>query len=264
MNKLFLSIFIFLSSLFYAQVGINTLTPSPASSLHVHAEVSSGNFRGFMPPRVTVAQRNLIPVTSADDGLMVYTTNADGGRKCIQMYNGSNNTWQNVQCFSTRVFFENMGEASGTTVLSSHTFNNSSTLTYSGSGVDIRITDALTGSTTANVFFSNGATPDVRNFTITGLNMTSYESPLTLSFYVRKNTSDSDGTGFTFEYRDGPTTWVSVTLPTLPTGVGSSIYHKIVFDNIPNTIQGLRFTRTHSFAGSTTQFRIDDIEIIKP
>ena len=60
-----------------AQVGIGTTNPSAASMLEISSESSHGNFKGLMPPRVTVAQRDLIGATVDDTGLMVFVYDAD-------------------------------------------------------------------------------------------------------------------------------------------------------------------------------------------
>ena len=78
------------------QVGINTEDPSPASILDVNSTSNNVDYGGFLPPRVNLAQRNAIPVTSDDDGLMIYLI--DGTERCIQIYDAVLNTWDNVFC----------------------------------------------------------------------------------------------------------------------------------------------------------------------
>ena len=264
MNKLFLSTLIFLSSLFYAQVGINTLTPSPASSLHVHAEVSPGNFRGFMPPRVTVAQRNLIPVTSADDGLMVYTTNADGGRKCVQMYNNVSNSWENIQCFSARIFYETMGSNAPLstpfpTVTAYHSngyFDNSATHSFSGINVDVRSTDPYAGgSGLANIWISTSTSN--KTFEVTNIDLSSYTGSLILKMAIFKTTNNP--CDLTIDYYDSLTSsYVDVST----TFSGNSAWYPVILSSsIPNTITSIRIRKTLANANG---YRIDDIEIIKP
>jgi hypothetical protein len=62
----------------FAQVGINTSTPEPTAML----DVTSSN-KGFLPPRMTTAQRGQIvnPAT----GLTIYNTS----KNCIETFNGS-------------------------------------------------------------------------------------------------------------------------------------------------------------------------------
>lgn len=74
----------FLFSLFafsaYAQnVGVGTGTPEASAILDV-----SSTEKGFLPPRMTTAQRNAIADKVA--GLLIYNTNTS----CVEMYNGSN------------------------------------------------------------------------------------------------------------------------------------------------------------------------------
>ncbi|MFC7357151.1 hypothetical protein ACFQO1_05605 [Jejudonia soesokkakensis] len=78
------------------QVGINTITPSNAAVLEVASSHDGINFGGFMPPKVTLAQRALIPVGVLDDGLLIYLIN--GTERCIQMYNAGDTVWENVYC----------------------------------------------------------------------------------------------------------------------------------------------------------------------
>jgi len=84
------------SGLISAQVGINTTTPSAASVLHLESLNGSGTHGGFMPPKVTLTQRGLIPVTASDDGMMIFLS--DGTTRCVQVYDGVNSTWVNFYC----------------------------------------------------------------------------------------------------------------------------------------------------------------------
>ncbi|OAB77952.1 hypothetical protein [Cochleicola gelatinilyticus] len=94
-NITFLAFFL-LTYLAGAQVGIGTTNPSPASNLEVSGTTNGvGPYRGFMPPRVaTIAQRDLIPATSTDVGLMIFVL--DPG--CLQLWDGD--SWENVNCFT--------------------------------------------------------------------------------------------------------------------------------------------------------------------
>lgn len=67
-----------------AQVGINTSTPHPAAIL----DVSSQN-KGFLPPRMTLQERNAIPAP-VPAGLMIWCTNC-GTTGQLQIFNGT--TW---------------------------------------------------------------------------------------------------------------------------------------------------------------------------
>jgi hypothetical protein len=81
---------------FQAQVGINTTSPSPASVLDVSSTNDNLNYGGFIPPRVNLIQRSLIPVTSNDDGMVIYLI--DGTNRCIQLYDGVEAQWKNMYC----------------------------------------------------------------------------------------------------------------------------------------------------------------------
>jgi hypothetical protein len=97
MNRFYLIYLFLISTQFlFSQVGINTTTPSAASVLDVNSSSDGINFGGFMPPRVSLAERNTISVTAADDGLMVYLI--DGNERCVQLWNGVDSTWDNVFC----------------------------------------------------------------------------------------------------------------------------------------------------------------------
>lgn len=69
-------------------MGINTTTPSPAAVLDVSSSADGTNFGGFMLPRVIVAQRDAIPVTVDDAGLIVYVLN--GSNSQLQIWDGTN------------------------------------------------------------------------------------------------------------------------------------------------------------------------------
>ncbi len=63
-----------------AQVGIGTISPDPSAKLDV---TSPGNDKGFLPPRMTTAQRDVI--ASPAEGLTIFnTTNG-----CLEFYNGT-------------------------------------------------------------------------------------------------------------------------------------------------------------------------------
>ncbi len=88
--------FLLIPFVFFAQVGINTTTPSTASVLDVNSSNDGINFGGFMPPRVSLSERNSINPTASDDGLMVFLI--EGTTRCVQLWNGVDSTWDNVYC----------------------------------------------------------------------------------------------------------------------------------------------------------------------
>ena len=73
------------ATLIQAQVGIGTNSPNGSAQLDV-----SSTTKGFLPPRMTYAQRNAI--TSPATGLMIFCTNCGTGEP--QFYNGTE--WKNM------------------------------------------------------------------------------------------------------------------------------------------------------------------------
>ena len=67
-----LPIFVLLQLCLYAQVGIGTATPAASAQLDV-----SSTTKGFLPPRMTAAQRSAI--SSPTNGLLVYQTDYPSG-----------------------------------------------------------------------------------------------------------------------------------------------------------------------------------------
>lgn len=82
-NVLLLIAFLFSITIGSAQVGIGTTEPDPSSVLDVFS-----NERGFLFPRLTTGQRNLI--NSPAEGLMIYNTTEDS----IEFFNGVG--WYNL------------------------------------------------------------------------------------------------------------------------------------------------------------------------
>ena len=86
MKKLLFSVLIILPSLLFSQVGIGTTSPAASAELDV-----TSTTKGFLPPRMTHAQRNAI--TSPEAGLRVWCTNC-GSNGETQVFNG--NDWTNI------------------------------------------------------------------------------------------------------------------------------------------------------------------------
>jgi uncharacterized protein (TIGR02145 family) len=83
-----IALFITTSSNAQVGIGVSTANRNPSAQLEVFSTT-----KGFLPPRMTEAQRNLIPVTSSSAGLIVYCTNC-GANGEMQYYNGS--SWTNM------------------------------------------------------------------------------------------------------------------------------------------------------------------------
>ena len=79
-----------------AQVGINTTTPSSSAVLDVASSNDGIHFGGMMIPRVSLSERDSIPATASDDGLMVYLS--EGTTRCIQIWDAVDLEWEDVFC----------------------------------------------------------------------------------------------------------------------------------------------------------------------
>jgi hypothetical protein len=80
-QRILLFALLYATTLTQAQVGIGTNTPNASSQLDV-----SSTSKGFLPPRMTAAQRNAISTPVA--GLMVWCSNC-GSKGEIQIYDGT-------------------------------------------------------------------------------------------------------------------------------------------------------------------------------
>lgn len=96
-NKVDMNILKKLSSLFllfiaigmYGQTGINITEVNPRAELHIEAP----NYdKGFLIPRLTLAQRDAIPVSNAEDGLTIFNTTDN----CVNYWNVLENKWKSL------------------------------------------------------------------------------------------------------------------------------------------------------------------------
>lgn len=79
MKNIFCFLFVFISFTSFSQVGIYTANPDPSSILEVKS-----TSKGFLPPRMTEAQRNTI--ISPATGLFIFNLDSN----CFQYFNGTN------------------------------------------------------------------------------------------------------------------------------------------------------------------------------
>ncbi len=267
--------FLCLIALGQAQVGINTTTPNSHAALDINSQIATNTYGGMMPPKITIAQRDAMTLTSADDGLLAYVTLANGDR-CLQLYNGSTLTWESIKCITTPVstpgvvFLETFGTPAATTLVSAYETSNgfdNDGFTFSSSSspeVDLRtstVSNTTGASGSGNAFFGT-ATSNIRNLLIDGISATSYTSPLTLQILINKSTTASDASELIIEYYNSATaSWVSAST-TLPTGAGTASgtwYERVLSTTVPNTITQIRISKT-----AAIDFRIDDIKLYKP
>jgi len=138
---------LFFCGILSAQVGINTASPSIASVLHLESLNGSGTHGGFMPPKVDLAQRALIPITAADDGMMIFLS--EGSTRCVQIYDATNTSWVNFYCIP--VPFSEVGQDFDAITSWTYSF---SPATYNVSGDVWALVNSLGGlSTMTNNFW---------------------------------------------------------------------------------------------------------------
>ncbi len=165
------------------------------------------------------------------------------------------------------IFSENMGNPSTTTSITSNTFANSGSLTYStGSqtnSADVRITSPSSGYSNAsgsgNVYFSS--TSGAYGFSIEGINASNYSS-ITLDYGYKKE-SASVFASFSVEYWNGSAWGVLANTSTAlfnEASNASAIWYSAKTLSLPNDAQinglKIRFVKTGS-----TAIRIDDVKL---
>jgi hypothetical protein len=270
------TLFWFFGITIFGQVGINTLTPHGASVLDINGQINPTTFGGFLPPRLSETQRDAIALDAAADGLLVYVTKTNGDR-CLQMYDGINDSWGDVRCFiipPTAVnFLETTGSISSETTVNPHQTasgfdNNANGWVFNSTGANqVIIRDSAPISTEfsssasggAYMFFADGS----RNVTISNMDLTAFPGTYTLSLLIYKSgtNSNTDGQVLTFEYStDNGATWTVIPLANylLPTGAGTpGWYNRILSSSLPNTTNQFRISRV---AGGGL-YQIDDIRI---
>ncbi|MDW8236749.1 MAG: immunoglobulin domain-containing protein, partial [Bacteroidia bacterium] len=69
-----------LSLLWGQSVGIGTANPHPRAILHLESRT-----QGFLPPRLSQAERDAIPIAARPEGLVIYNTTT----KCLEYWNGT-------------------------------------------------------------------------------------------------------------------------------------------------------------------------------
>ena len=185
MKKLIILLAIFITFAATAQsVGINA-DGSTANTLAM-LDVSSTT-KGFMPPRMTEAQRNAIATPVA--GLIIYCTDcATNGE--LHYYNGTN--WVSMATgIAATLSIPSIGTTIATSITATSATSGGSVSSYGGSAITAR---GVCWSTTANPTIANSITTDVGTtgvFTssITGL-------ALQTTYYVRAYATNSMGTAY--------------------------------------------------------------------
>jgi len=91
MKKIILGVFFVMCLMLQAnaQVGIGTTTPNPGAMLDVSSTANGTTFGALRLPVVTIAERDLIDVSTDPRGLIVYVYDAANFVDCLQFYTGS-------------------------------------------------------------------------------------------------------------------------------------------------------------------------------
>ena len=166
------------------------------------------------------------------------------------------------------IFSENFGIPSGTTSIISYatgtspaTFQNASSLTFSGNG-EIRNTQNSTGYSSAS---GNGNAYLVGSsetlLQISGINTSSYtSSSLFLSFGIYKNQNNVSGSDLLVEISSNGVDYTTLSYTPLSTGTGSQKWYlRTTTGTIPSvTNLSIRF---RNIGTTATTYRIDDIEL---
>jgi hypothetical protein len=190
MNTTFKSIFatcllLLANTITNAQVGVGTTSPNASARFQVDAD-SSTNAKGFLPPRVTYAQRNAI--TSPAIGLMVFCTNCGTGEP--QFYNGTE--WKNMiggtglgqaPAVASTIAASNISK---TSVTSGGNITNDNGLAITARGVCWSISSSPT---TANSKTIESGTTGSFTSNITGLNANTV-------YYLRAYAINAGGTNY--------------------------------------------------------------------
>lgn len=216
---IFSFVMIFLSLLAYAQVGVGTTSPSDAAMLDVSSSVNGTTFKGFSPPVVTIAQRDMIAVTATDVGMLVFVNDSPNGVVCLQYYDGA--TWK---CLNSSV--------STRTVVGQQDFEASPAapvLTFVDSGAGTTQT-GTGGSPTSNLFVSGtqsyGVNQGVSTITFAAVDLTAYASG-TLVFKLGAFSTNS-GSGGGADNNDSVQVFLS-------TDGGTSFSEELSFSGTSNT-----------------------------
>ena len=195
--KKFTLLLLFLSTSTFAQVGIGTTEPSSAAMLEVSSSSNDVDYKGFMPPRVSLEQRDKIETRAEDIGLLVFINDESQATQCLQIWNGI--AWQDVYCIED-IGFSNIVQ----------NFDSGNTWTYSS---DVPFFES-----------SNGI------FGITDENTLDDITTLTNNFLGVNDLSNGDNGTQTGEY--ATLTFDPVDISSLPNGATVSFnYDFFEFDN---------------------------------
>lgn len=245
-----------------AQVGIGTTTPSNAAMLEVNGTNIVGEFKGFMPPVLTIAQRDLINVTTDDVGLLVFINDTVVGIQCLQYYTGT--TWECA----------NNTSATGFTVFAAQDFDATTSWNYTLTPVTYNIPatidvwavvttlDNITGFT-GNFF----GCQDLENPTASGDHIIAFDNVDISSGTAPKLSFDYDifgyDTGDSVNYELFYDDISQGVFPVLTGIVGGVSMAGTVTINIPNTVNNVRISIIINQNGNTDTAGFDNFRVFE-
>lgn len=199
-----LTLFIFIN-VAQAQVGIGTNTPHASAKLEVNSTTL-----GFLPPRMTAAQRDAIVNPAA--GLIVWCSNCCTNGE-VQVYNGV--AWTNMIGNAACAARPTLGATTAVSSITTTTASSGGTITSDG-GASVTAR-GVCWSTSANPTISDSKTTDA---TGTGT-FTSSLTGLTAGtlYYVRSYATNSSGTSYGTQVSF---TTASITVPVLAATTAAS------------------------------------------
>jgi uncharacterized protein (TIGR02145 family) len=193
-----------------AQVGIGVTTANMAASAML--DVSSTT-KGFLPPRMTYAQRNAIVTPGA--GLIVYCTDCGSNGGEAEFYNGT--VW--VSMFGLQGSLPTLAPTSSITVGNASATSGGAILTDGGLTIYFR-----------GVCWSTSSNPTIAlsTKTVDGTGIGTYTSAITgltnnTTYYVRSYATNAAGTAYGNE--EAFTSVPLIVPPSVPTISTSSIYN---------------------------------------
>lgn len=262
LEKLLVIAFVFQGVAIQAQVGIGTTTPSDAAMLEVNGGDATQGYRGLMPPVMTIAQRDLINVTTADVGLLVFINDTVMGIQCLQYYTGT--TW----------ICSNDASATGFNVFAAQDFDATTTwnftlspVTYNNPGLfDIwSVVNTLDNITdfTGNFF----GCQDLTNPIATGDHIIAFDNVDISGSTAAKVSFDYD----IFEYDSGDSVAYELfyddvgqgQIPVLTGGIGGVSLAGTVTVNIPNTVANFRISIIVNQDGNTDTAGFDNFRVFE-
>lgn len=156
------------------------------------------------------------------------------------------------------LYEENFGTPTSNTLIQNYDGWQNTSVVYVGNGTcDIRTSSASTGyggaSGGGNVMIND----TVKWFQISGVSTTATQSTVKLYCGLRK-TNAENGDNFMVEFSTDSVVWVRLPMAdTLPTGTGTSGWHRVCFPNVPaHPHLHLRFSNL-----ANVDYRLDDIRI---